>query len=809
VLSAYRVLDLTDERGHLTGAILASLGAEVIHVEPPGGSTARRLGPFAGGAEHPERSLHHWAYNRGKQSVVLDLGDPADRQRLLDLADGADFLVESADPGTMDALGLGHDTLAQRNPALIHVSITAFGSDGPKADHRATDLTIAAAAGQLALSGDSDRPPLRIPLPQAYHHAAAEAAGAALTALYERQHRSGLGQHIDVSAQQALLQATQSMVLAHPLEASIPGRFAGGITSSGVPIQLRWPCKDGFVSITFLFGAAFQPFTQRLMDWVHEEGHCDEATRSKDWEAYGAVLLGDPAEVPEYQRICGTITSLLATKTKDELLTQALERRVLLSPVTTIEEVLTSPQFAARDFWHDVHHEGHGTVRYPGAFAKFSATPLPDLPAAPALGAHTEVVLAQQRRQPTVPIAEPVPSTEPPLTGLKVLDLQWVMAGPAATRVLADQGAQVVRVESVHKLDTARTLQPFRRDEPDPECSGLFGNMNAGKLGLALDLSKPGAREVVLDLVEWADVVCESFSPRGMAGLGLEYDVLRQRKPDLIMTSSCLMGQYGPHALLSGFGNMAAAISGFYNVVGWPDRAPAGPFGAYTDYVSPRYLVAAILAAVEHRRQTGEGQYIDLSQAEATMQFLAPALLDYGVNGHVMERCGNDDPVFAPHGVYPAAGDDQWVAVACTSDEEWRALCKVLGEDERAGWSAAQRLDRRRELDDLLAGWTADRSPLAAQEQLQAAGVPAHQVQNSAEVFTDPQLAHRGHFNEVAHDRQGTTWVEGCRFRMSRTPPSIDRGAPTIGQDTFAILTEVLGYDVDRVAELAIAELLE
>ena len=809
MLSAYRVLDLTDERGHVTGSILAALGAEVIHIEPPEGSPARRLGPFAGGVEHPERSLHHWAYHRGSQSVVLDLHRADGRERLLELADGADFFVESAGPGAMDALGLGYDVLAERNPALIHVSISAFGDDGPKAGIKATDLTIAAAGGQLALSGDSDRAPLRIPLPQAYHHAAAEAAGAALIALYERQHRTGLGQHIDASAQQSLLQATQSMVLAHPLEASVPGRFAGGIVSSGVPIQLRWPCKDGFVSITFLFGAAFEPFTQRLMDWVFEEGHCDEATRSKDWEAYGNQLLSDPAEVPEYQRVCGTIADLLATKTKAELLDEALERRVLLAPVTTIEEVMTSAQFAARDFWHEVHHDGHGAVRYPGAFAKFSAAPLPNLGPAPALGAHTEGVLAQPRRIPDVPVSEPAPSADPPLTGLKVLDLQWVMAGPAASRVLADQGADIVRVESIHKLDTARTLQPFRRDEPDPELSGLFGNMNAGKRGLALDLSRPEAREVVLDLVDWADVVCESFSPRGMVGLGLGYDVLRQRKPDIIMTSSCLMGQYGPHALLSGFGNMAAAISGFYNIVGWPDRDPAGPFGAYTDYVSPRYLVAAILAALEHRRRTGEGQYIDLSQAEATMQFLTPALLDHAVNGHVMQRCGNDDPVFAPHGVYPAAGDDQWVAVACTSDEEWRALCRLLGDDSRAGWTAGERLERRRELDEVISAWTAGRPALAAQEALLAAGVPAHQVQNSAEAFDDPQLGHRSHFLEVEHDRQGTTWIEGPRFRMSRTGPADLRGAPTIGQDSFEVLTEVLGYDVDRVAELAMAELLE
>ncbi|MFM7062793.1 MAG: CoA transferase, partial [Actinomycetes bacterium] len=230
MLGHIRVLDLTDERGHLAGFILRQLGAEVILVEPPAGSAARRLGPFAGDVADPERSLHFWAYNRGKKSVVLDLTTPAGRDDLLSLVDGADILIESAEPGRMAALGLGHDVLAARNPALVHVSITAFGSDGPKADWAVSDLVIQASAGNMVLNGDKDRAPLRAggTLPQAYHNAASEAAGAGLIALWERQTRSGLGQHVDMSAQQSMNQSAQSMMLATSLNAVSTTRIAGG-----------------------------------------------------------------------------------------------------------------------------------------------------------------------------------------------------------------------------------------------------------------------------------------------------------------------------------------------------------------------------------------------------------------------------------------------------------------------------------------------------------------------------------------------------------------------------------------------------
>lgn len=400
-----------------------------------------------------------------------------------------------------------------------------------------------------------------------------------------------------------------------------------------------------------------------------------------------------------------------------------------------------------------------------------------------------------------------------PLADVKLLDLTWVVTGPAATRILADYGATIVRVESTHRVDTARTFGPFITGRPGPENSALFQQLNAGKLGITLDLTKEEGRAVALDLVRWADVVTESFSPKAMPGWGLDYESLRRVKPDIIMLSTCLMGQSGPLSSFAGLGMLAAAMSGFYELTGWPDRPPAGPYGAYTDTVAPRFMAAAILAALDHRRRTGQGQYIDQSQAESTLHFLGPALLDYTVNGRVQKRTGNRDPHLAPHGAYPAAGDDRWVAIAVGDDEQWQALCGVmerpeLSRDERFATPAA-RLAHQDALDAIVAEWTQGREAQESEAALQARGVPASAVQNSDELYADPQLAHRGHFVQLEHPIHDTITVEGSRFRLSRTPARVERSGPTFGQDNQYILETILGYSPERIAELAAADVLE
>jgi crotonobetainyl-CoA:carnitine CoA-transferase CaiB-like acyl-CoA transferase len=403
-------------------------------------------------------------------------------------------------------------------------------------------------------------------------------------------------------------------------------------------------------------------------------------------------------------------------------------------------------------------------------------------------------------------------ATRLPLSDVKVLDFMWVLAGPGITRAMADYGATVVRIESVQRVDATRTIGPFKNNNTGGEYSALFGNNNAGKLGLSLDLAKPEARAVVLDLVRWADVVCESFSPKAMRAWGFDYESLRAVKPDIIMLSSCLMGQTGPLARFAGFGNLAAALCGFYNLVGWPDRLPSGPFSAYTDYIAPRFGLATLMAALIHRKRTEQGQYIDQAQAESALQFLSVPILDTVGSGHKYSPIGNDDAEHAPHGVYPAAGEDRWVAIACRTEDQWRSLCAAmqqaqLVEDSRLRTFAGRR-EHREELDRTIGEWTRTRTPLETERMLQERSVPAHTVQNTFDANADPQLLHREHFVRVDHPVAGETFVENSRYKLSRTPAVVNRSGPALGGDSQHVLEKILGYSEDRITDLVANEVL-
>jgi crotonobetainyl-CoA:carnitine CoA-transferase CaiB-like acyl-CoA transferase len=385
--------------------------------------------------------------------------------------------------------------------------------------------------------------------------------------------------------------------------------------------------------------------------------------------------------------------------------------------------------------------------------------------------------------------ATPSRPSDLPLAGVNVLDLSWVYAGPLMTRVLADFGATVVKVEGPARPDAARGGGGGVRGDLSPESSIQFAHFNCGKLGLALDLNNAAGREVLRELVRWADVLVESYTPGVMAAWGIGYEDLREVNPELIMMSTSLMGQTGPLSTFAGFGNLAAAIAGFYELTGWPDRSPAGPFLAYTDYVAPRFSVAAVLAAHDWRRRTARGQHLDFSQAEAAIHFLAPAILDHTVNGAHPTRRGNDDPFLHPHGVFPCAGDDRWVAIACETDEQRQALAAEVG-----GLG-----------DDEIAAWTATRNEAEVEKALQARGVPVHGVQNSAECWADPQLQHRRHYLTVPHPVHESCVVEGPRVLLSRTPGVVPRTGPTLGEHSDFVLRQFLGYDDERIADLAIA----
>ena len=396
MLSPYRVLDLTTERGLLCGQILADLGADVIKIEPPGGSSARKLGPFYQDQEDAENSLYWWAYNRNKRGITLDVTQSEGQQLLRRMAKGAKFLIESDNPGSLAQYGLSYAELAADNPGLIYVSITPFGQDGPKASYADSDLIILASSGPLVITGDEDRPPVRLSLPQGYLHASAAAAPAALIALYE-SHRSNRGQHIDISAQQAAAQATQSTILSAPLNDAETRRMAGGAKMGALAIRLLWPAKNGHVSIAYLFGSAFAHFTKRLMDWIYEEGFCDKAVQQMDWVGMGGPLFGgDPKTLEDYERLKLIVEDFTKTKTKEELFRNALERGLLIAPVTTIDEVVESKQLESRQYWTTVDHEEIGKAfAYPGPFAKFSDQPIAYTRRPPKIGEHNAEVYGE------------------------------------------------------------------------------------------------------------------------------------------------------------------------------------------------------------------------------------------------------------------------------------------------------------------------------------------------------------------------------------------------------------------------------
>lgn len=806
MLSPYRVLDLTDERGQFASMLLAQLGAEVIVVEPVGGSRSRVLAPFDRKVAQgdPEASLVWRAWNRGKRSVCLDYEtDPVDAERLLALVETADFLFDTHAPGALSRSGLATEVLQARNPRLIHVSITAFGQDGPKANWPATDLTVWAAAGPLALTGDADRAPVRVPGGQAFLHASAESVGAALAALHER-HRSGRGQHIDVSAQQAAGIAAQVQTLCQPLGDVVTTRSGGGSVRGRIRNRYLFPASDGFVTVTFAFGGQVAAFTRRLLDWMDERGYGDERTRSIDVAAFAVRLAVDDDAVEEHARLQGLVASFTSTMTKAELFREALARKLLIGPVSTMDDVLASPQLAARAFFDTVE----GDV-FPGPFAKVAPVPLRRLGRAPRLDGDRDEVLgrvsAPKRTQASARSASPSPTT-PPLAGLKVLDFTWSMAGPMVTRVLADYGATVVKVESATRPDNARALRPLRGGTGP---SAAFGSFNAGKLGLGLNLSRADGRAVALDLTDWADVVVESFSPRAMRAWGLDYPALGARNPALIMLSSCLMGQDGPYSSYSAFGNTAASVAGFTNVTGWPDRAPAGPYSAYTDYVSPRLGVAALLAALDHRGRTGGGTYIDLSQIEASIHFLGPIVLDASVNGVGSLPAGNRDPNLVPHGVFPCGGEDRWVAVACENDSQWAALAELVGRPELGSMTYEARRSDEDRLEAAIASWTARLDADDAMRSCVNARIPAHVVQNSPECWSDPHLHARSHFRSVPTAPDGTLIIEGPRANFSRSAVAVERAGPAVGEDSWDVLTEMLGYSPERVTSLMIAGVVE
>lgn len=393
-----------------------------------------------------------------------------------------------------------------------------------------------------------------------------------------------------------------------------------------------------------------------------------------------------------------------------------------------------------------------------------------------------------------------------PLTGVHVLDLSWVMVGPASGRYLADMGADVIKVESSKRIDPVRTLGPFKDGKTGPERSISYHNLNAGKRCIAIDIRRPEGREIVLRLTQWADVVLESFTPGVLETLHLGYLDLKNRNERIIMASTSLLGQTGPYAKgTSGVGTMGAAMSGATYQIGWPDREPTGPWGPWTDAVTPRFIVASILAALHRRSSTGEGCYIDVAQAEAGIQFMMPAYYEYAANGTIPERRGvAGSPLQVPQGVYPCSGEDRWIAIDASAPAHWDALRALIGGKLRDTNfdTIIGRLRNRAGLDEAIAGWTREQEVQAIEYRLHAAGVPAHVVSRSGDLVRDVDIVESGHLNKINDPVFGDAEIEGPRFTLDRTHLPATRRGPRIGEHTKEVLATVLGMSETEIVQL-------
>jgi benzylsuccinate CoA-transferase BbsF subunit len=391
--------------------------------------------------------------------------------------------------------------------------------------------------------------------------------------------------------------------------------------------------------------------------------------------------------------------------------------------------------------------------------------------------------------------------------GIHVLDFTWYGVGPVTVKYLADNGADVIRIESRARPDGLRLAPPWKDAQPGIDNSQFFASYNTSKKGITLDMSKPEARTIFLRLLPWADVVTESFTPKTLHNWELDYPRLSAVKPELIMLSTCMMGQSGPHRDYAGFGNLMAAKSGFYYIAGYSEDELCPPYGAYTDFIAPRFAACALMAAVDYKRRTGQGQYIDISQYEASLHFIAPAMIDYFATGRVLHPHANESPRYAPHGAYRCADEgehERWIAIAVADDAQWVAALKVLrpGSVEVPFATASDRFVRRAAVDEVVGVMTRERGAEELTVALQSAGIAAYPVQNCMDLHRDENLAAFDFWHWLDHTKMGPSPYEGLEHRLSRTPGELRWPAPVLGQHNEEVLAGMLGMSADEIARL-------
>jgi crotonobetainyl-CoA:carnitine CoA-transferase CaiB-like acyl-CoA transferase len=773
-LDGIRVLDVAQPLGAFVSRILGDLGADVIKIEPPAGASGRRAAPFRTVGAAPV-SLPFMHANLSKRGMILDLEEGEGQARFATLVEQADVVVSTESSATWAARGLYLDRLPERYPRLVWMSISPFGLSGLYHDYVGNNIVVEAMGGLMTIQGDDTRPPCVSPCAQGQHLASLHAAFGTLLALRERQ-SSGRGQVVEVSMQEVI--AHIHFTLVHYTYGSDITRRPGvrnPITPNGY-----YPCRDGHVFISL-----FMPHQwDRLVALIADPALADPALRDRDYRQQQIDLVESGIQKFTEGFDCWALTDLLQ------------RHGIPAAPLSTVADLASNVHLAARHFFTDIEQPPLGIMRSVGPLFRASATPPRVLCPAP-WQVEQQPVEWHATAFPMACTAVPPAADNPralPLAGIRVLDLSRVWAGPYGTRYLADYGAEVIKVES-------GKFPERRPNNPD------YAEINRNKRFITLNFQLPQGQELLRRLVAVSDVVVENFSPRVMTKYGFNYERLAEIRPDLIMASMPGFGHSGPHRDFGSYGGPLMAYTGMALLWGYADSPlDAHSKIAYPDYLAAGTLALAVLAALQHRDRTGEGQFIEIAQVEATAAAMEVAFLDYFANGRIAVPMGNRDPSAVPQGCYPCLGFDAWCVVSCESEAQWRALAQVIGGDALAASSrfatTAERWQRHDELDEMISAWTRERTPHQAMRLLQAAGVAAGAVQTGEDLWRDAHLRMRDFMLSITHPEPGRLEHPGLPVRLHTTPGQVRRPAGHLGEANEEIFQGLLGLAPEEIAHL-------
>ena len=781
-LDGIRVIALTGERGAYCAKLLADLGADVFDIEPPGGSNERRLPPLM--RADPSVSLHFLHFHRGRQSVVLDRETPEGYDTFERLVASADVLIEDESYPSLD-----HDALRAVNPGLLYARISGFGASGPRADWKSSDLVAQAAGSLMYRMGFPEDPPNSMGEGFAHHQTSAHAAAGILLALARRD-ANGEGGFVDVSLQEGIALMQYDAMPMYVTHKTLIKRAGHGQGSSGKRYQRIWECNPGLVRFQLLSQSSDREWPL-LLDWLASHGH-GEGLQDERWLDPAARTAG----LAELESVFDRFFRTMDART---LMHEAQDRGIMLMAFNSVGELTTDPQLADEGFFRTLSHDG-ATLTDADPPYRFAGG-LREGAGAPVLGAGAPP-LARPHPNPLPPSGEgarrSAPGT-PPLAGLRVCDFTWVIAGPLHTKWLAAYGAEVIKIERFKKGAA------LNRGNMSPDSVVSFNNLNVGKRSLALDMSFEEARDAIVRLVERSDIVVDNFGPDVLPNWGFTPERLAGINPRIITLSMPALGKTGPHRLYKGLGSYFQARAALDGLIGYAHRDITDVGFAYADTTcNAGHALVALLAALHRRNVTGQGEHIELRQLESTINYLGPALLEYEANGVEPARTGSRSTHLAPQGVYRCDGDDQWCALTVASNEEWVALCRLIGRDAWADddrfANAAGRMARHDEIDEAIEAWTNQHGPHEAAEALQAVGVAASAVQHAGQVIDDdPQMASRNFYRRFPDGGV----VESAPFILSDAEPHFPTAsAPEYGEGTRYVLSHVLGLDDAEVARL-------